>query len=236
MLIDTHCHVHVAYEPPAREVMAGCCGHQHNNSDNDSKSNSSLAQAEAAAGNGDLRPDNLVSSSNERASGWQEQRTSLQALPRVVQITMGIREEDWSRAISLAPAWGEDVPHYEQLLLPLPPSALGEERGKACDANGAAAGAAAAAGGGGGGTVAGAAGVDDAVGAGAAYDVDGVSGGAAAAACDAAYGVNAVGASSDACVDAISAAAADDDAAGGTTAASPAPAPFFHFGIGLHPW
>ncbi|CAM9524443.1 unnamed protein product, partial [Laminaria digitata] len=155
MLIDTHCHVHVLREPPAGKAAAGCCGPCQANatstnnssssggSNNDSSSSSSrLSHAEAsvavaaAARRGGLRQDSLVSSNDERAPGGQEQKTSLQALPinRVVHITMGICEEDWSRAIShgridnfsagavCSPIPGANIPHHEQLLLP-PPSA-----------------------------------------------------------------------------------------------------------------
>ena len=164
MLIDTHCHVHIGHKTPAGKAAAGCCGPSVNaatnicdSRNNDSTSSSSVLshQAEASAavavataaeaGIGGLKQDDLISSNDERAPGEQEQGGNLKTLPRVVHITMGICEEDWSRAISLgridnfsggaavfSPMREAEVPHHKQLqqLLRPPSARFAGERGK----------------------------------------------------------------------------------------------------------
>lgn len=99
MLIDTHCHVHVSLDPAA---SAGCCctsasGISNMMSDSSFDGSSVITSTERR--NAQQQAEVADSDKEGRAMG----STTL-PLPEIIRITMGIREDDWARAVRFGAA------------------------------------------------------------------------------------------------------------------------------------
>lgn len=137
VLVDTHCHVHVSPNQDSRkEVAASCCGPS-------TYATASAAAAAAAAADTAARMIDRTSNYSNSSSGGasraveeldlchpnrctlghggerhpceKEAGETLRATPRVMHITMGIREEDWVRAARFANSADNPCLHLERL-------------------------------------------------------------------------------------------------------------------------
>lgn len=105
MLIDTHCHVHVSPDPPPGKSAAECCNLRTPTSITKGINiyhGSSVPQLHTEGSRASDK--HKLVSDNEGHPAEKGETEGFPALLRVVHITMGIREDDWPKAIDFARA------------------------------------------------------------------------------------------------------------------------------------